>query len=36
MDTFMIKLTFASATKAVRASQFLSELTTIMGLTHIL
>ncbi len=36
MDTFMIKLTFASATKAARASQFLSELTTIMGLTHIL
>ncbi len=36
LDTFMIKLTFTSATKAARASQFLSELTTIMGLTHIL
>lgn len=36
LDTFMIKLTFATATKAIRASDFLSELTTIMGLTHIL
>ena len=36
LDTFMIKLTFATATKAYRASEFLSELTTIMGLTHIL
>ena len=36
LDTFMIKLTFATATKAVQASEFLSELTTIMGLTHIL
>ncbi len=36
LDTFMIKLTFATAMKAHRASEFLSSLTTTMGLTHIL
>jgi len=36
LDTFMIKLTYPTATKALHASQYLEELTTIMGLTHIL
>ena len=36
LDTFMIKLTFPTATKAVEASKYLYEITRIMGITLIL
>ncbi len=36
LDTFMIKLTFATAKKAVQANDYIYELAKIMGLTMIL
>jgi hypothetical protein len=36
LDTFMIKLTFPTAKKAVKASKYLYEVTRIMGITLIL
>ena len=36
LDTFMIKLTYPTAKKAVQAFHYLEDLTTIMGLQHTL